>query len=148
MHVTNDSTKAQLTFTHNRFYDPDDTAMVYWGTSGEVSPDTVGSNNSVGDPGLTNPAGGDFTIAVGAAVIDAGVDMGSGAIDTITIQGTAYTVDWDVGLGPTTSRTVGCHLTSRESARRTTNGCRAGASPRRRARGSYSGDHTRSAWEG
>ena len=43
-----------------------------------------------------------------SAVVGAGVDIGSGAIANVTIQGVVYPVCWDVALGPNTdwSRTI------------------------------------------
>jgi hypothetical protein len=60
------------------------------------------SGSVEGDPGLLNINNNDYAIAPGAAVIGTGVDMGSGAIAKITIQGSVYPIYWDVALGPNT----------------------------------------------
>ena len=99
-------------FDYNRYYWPGQTCTMYWGDAG--SKNLAGlqggsgnglpqeTNGSEGDPGLTDINNHDYTIAPGAAVIGAGVDMGSGAIAKITIQGVVYPVYWDVALGPNT----------------------------------------------
>jgi len=61
------------------------------------------ANGSEGDPGLTDWDNGDFTIAsTESAVYGAGVDMGSGNIDSLTINGETVNVPWDFGLGSET----------------------------------------------
>jgi hypothetical protein len=104
-----DLSDALVDFDYQRYYWPSQTSKVDWGNAGNKTLSGLQggsgnglpqeSNGSEGDPGLTDIANNDYTIADGAAVIDAGLDLGSGAIATITIQGTAYSVNWDVGLG-------------------------------------------------
>jgi hypothetical protein len=100
------------TADYNHFDWPGQTPQAYWGNSGWKNLAGLQSgaksglpqeaNGSEGTSGMTDPDNNDYTISEGATVIDGGVDMGSGAIATITIQGTSYQVNWDVALGPKT----------------------------------------------
>jgi hypothetical protein len=99
------------TSDYNRYYWPSQMSILDWGDAGQLNlsqvknydPPSQGPNGSEGDPGLTDIDNNDYTIASGAAIIDAGVDIGSGDIATVTIQGVAYPVYWDVALGPNTN---------------------------------------------
>lgn len=98
------------TSDYNWYYWPAQTSTIFWGDAGSLTVDQVqaGAGNGLpqeagllaneGDPGLTDIANNDYTIASGAAVIGAGVDMGTGAIDTITIQGVSYPIYWDTAI--------------------------------------------------
>jgi len=59
-------------------------------------------NSTEGDPGLVDWDNGDFTQSAGGASINSGVDLGDGAIATVTIQGVEYPVYWDAALGSAT----------------------------------------------
>ena len=90
---------------YNIYYWPTKTSETYLGGSwaaaigGHALADV---NSSEEDPGLTDIANNDYTIASGAAVIAAGDDLGTGAIATLTIQGTSYPVYWDAAIGNST----------------------------------------------
>ncbi|MFC1612196.1 hypothetical protein ACFL6C_14625, partial [Myxococcota bacterium] len=101
------------TFDHNIYYWPGHTSQTHWGDIGwtDLSGLQSGSihglpqevNGSEGDPGLVDLDDNDYRIAAAdSAVIGNGVDMGSGAIATLTIQGHSYPVPWDFALGPNT----------------------------------------------
>jgi len=110
------------TFDYNWYYWPAQTSKIYWGDAGNLTVDQIQAGSSNGlpqegsiaanesDPGLTDIAGGDYTIAASAAVIGVGVDMGTGAIATVTIDGVGYPVYWDVALGPSTVWSSGSTL--------------------------------------
>lgn len=98
---------------YSRWYFPSQSIEVYWGDAGSKSLSGLKAmsapygpqetNGTEGDPGLTNPSGGDFTISsTGSAVYNAGTPMGSGNIASVTIQGTAYGIPWGAGLGSNT----------------------------------------------
>lgn len=104
-----------VTMDYNWYYWPSQTSKIFWGDGGSLTVDQVqaGSSNGLpqetgllaneGDPGLTDIGGGDYTIAPGAAVIGKGIDMGTGAIVILVIQGVSYSVYWDIALADGTS---------------------------------------------
>ena len=101
-------------YNYYYWYDTEQRASTfYWGSDGSntiAQLATLGApfgnqevNGADANPGLTDIDNNDFTIATGAAVIGAGSDMGTGAIATVTIQGVAYPVYWDIALATGTS---------------------------------------------
>ena len=99
---------------YNRFYWPSKTSKIDWGDAraltlsgvqgGRASGLPQEINSTEGDPGLVDWDNGNFEInSTSSAVFGAGIDMGSGAITTIKIQGQNYQVYWDVALGPDTN---------------------------------------------
>jgi len=89
------------------YWDSTDVSFPFTGTmyawDSASRPGTDGDHDSVGNPYLTDAAGGDFSLTSSSTdLIDAGTDVGSGNIDTITIHGTNYSVPWDFALGPDT----------------------------------------------
>ena len=113
-----DFTDANLDY--NRYYWPDKTSQIYidagWDDAIGGSHSAEG-NGSEGASGLTDIDNNDYRIASGSAVIDGAVDMGSGAIATLTIQGDSYPVNWDVALGPSTdwNGTIPVDIQSRDT---------------------------------
>jgi hypothetical protein len=100
-------------FDRNQYFWPSQSTIFHWGDAGYINlaaVQTPGShglpedeNSNDGDPGLVNIADNDYRIAGGdSAVVNAGEDMGSGAIATLTIQGVNYQVNWDDAIGPAT----------------------------------------------
>lgn len=92
---------------YNRYYWPGKSSRIYIGGkyANAIDVGFVGIENSStdGDPGLVDIANHDYRIASKeSAVVDAGVDMGIGAIAKINIQGVVYPVYWDEALGPNT----------------------------------------------
>ena len=93
---------------YNQYHWPGKTSTIYlndtWANAigGHVGAE---SNGAEGDPGLVDIDNNDYRIAPGAAVIGAGLDIGSGAIANVTIQGVVYPVYWDAALGPNTDFT-------------------------------------------
>jgi hypothetical protein len=98
---------------YNRFYWPSKTSKIDWGNSGALTLSKVQGgranglpqekNSTEGDPGLVDWENRNFEIiSTSSAVFEAGIDMGSGAITTIKIQGQSYPVYWDIALGPDT----------------------------------------------
>ena len=79
--------KNKVTFTNNVAYWPGHTSRVFWGNSGRVDFTIVGSNNTDGDPGFTDPANHDYTLASGSTCIDRGVGLGT---------------SYDLGIAPNT----------------------------------------------
>jgi hypothetical protein len=101
------------TSDYNRYYWPSQTINIDWGDAGleplaDIKTDVDNglpqeANGSEADPGLTDWDNGDFTIASSeSAVVDGGVDMGSGNIVSLTIAGVTVDVPWDFALGPNT----------------------------------------------
>jgi hypothetical protein len=90
---------------YNRYWWPTKVSQIYinagWDDAIDVGHNAE-QNGSEGDPGLVDIDNNNYRIDTGAAVIDGGTDMGSGAITTITIQGVEYPVNWDIGLGSNT----------------------------------------------
>jgi hypothetical protein len=90
---------------YNRYYWPGKRSKLFTnGSSGDAIGwfERVENHGSDGDPGLSNISNHGYTINPGAAIIGAGVDMGTGAITNISIQEVVYPVYWDVALGPNT----------------------------------------------
>lgn len=85
-------------------------SKVYW-DGGNRTIDTLQSTynqeqgilNNEGDPGFENLSGGDYRPTTSSNLLNAGTDMRSVNITTISINGTSYTVRGDEALGLTTS---------------------------------------------
>jgi len=101
------------TADYNWYYWPGQTSSVRWGDAGNKTVAELASmggsygnqevNGSDEDPGLTDPAGGDYTISsTSSGAYGAGFDMRSASIAAIVIQGITYTVRGDEGLGADT----------------------------------------------
>jgi hypothetical protein len=112
-YIDNDSDESIWSFDYNRYYWPSQTSVVYWGSNGDTTIANLASmgapygnqevNGADGDPGLTDIDNNDYTIASAeSAVVDGGVDMGSGNIASLTIAGVTVDVPWDFALGPET----------------------------------------------
>ena len=104
LHAQND-----LYIDYNHYYHIGGTPAVHYVGSSRTPckwnsgdrPAGYGANDTQGNPGLSIPANGDFTISSSdSPVVDTGTDMGSGTIGVVTIQGTPYPVKWDSALDP------------------------------------------------
>ena len=112
-----DAVDETTTADYNWYWWPSQTSEIHWGSSDLLTVDQVqaGSSNGLpqetgiaaneGDPGLTDIANGDYTIASGAAVIGVGVDL-SQTIATLNIQGQTYPIYSNIGLDPATDWTT------------------------------------------
>ena len=91
---------SSCTFTsdYNLNYHPDGTATWYYG-SAQHAPSDHDANNSVDNPDMVSPAGGNFTLQGDSPARDGGADL-SGLVGSVTIQGTTYNMYWDDGLDP------------------------------------------------
>jgi len=112
LNLQSSGTGENLTTDYNIYYWPSQSINIDWEDSGVLTLAGIqgGSanglpqetNSTEGDPGLVDWDNGDFTPVAGDACINAGADLGSGAIATLTIQGVEYPVYWDSALGAST----------------------------------------------
>lgn len=97
-----------VTFSYNYGYSTAGTARVSWNSTYYNFDSISGqSNNTIGNPGLSDLDSMIFTVASSnSAVVNTGTSMGTGAITTLNIHGTAYPVYWDDVLSPNTNFTT------------------------------------------
>jgi len=78
--------------------DFDSTKQYEWNS--ETRPGVDGDNDSAGNPYLKDVSNGDFRLTSASIdLIRGGVDMGSGTIASVTIQGKSYDIPWDLAIG-------------------------------------------------
>jgi len=110
------NTEQYATFDYNLYYWPSQTSQMFWGDDGWKNLsglDALGqeANGSEENPDLTDIDNDDYTIASNTSgAYNAGIDMGSGNITSITIRGLTVNVPWDFALGPNTVWGTGATL--------------------------------------
>ncbi|MHA2069536.1 MAG: hypothetical protein ACXABY_34670, partial [Candidatus Thorarchaeota archaeon] len=82
---------------YNRYYYDSGAMSVYWSDGDktlaqlQAGPISQEANGTEGDPSFTDGPNNDYTLAEGAAVIDAGVDLGATYDDALDPAGTDWT---------------------------------------------------------